>query len=147
MGGKGKFPKSAYTPTPRKDVRPGFELDVASMAFRWSLEGFDWSGPYSVAHMGAEELVGTIISHLQAFETMTWGEIEGPTGSHFVALTDLEKAARKRLPQINMQDVDQIFSLRCGGKPRIWGVRDIAVLRVLWWDPDHLICPSQKKHT
>ncbi len=33
------------------------------------------------------------------------------------------------------------------GKQRIWGIKDRNILKVLWWDPDHEVCPSLKKYT
>ncbi|MEQ6332814.1 hypothetical protein [Sphingobium sp. MK2] len=149
MAKKGnKTPKSAYLPITGKQARAGSGADlVPAMSFRWSLDRFDWLGPFSCKEMTPQVFSSTIISHLQAFDAMTWNEIDGPTGSHFVSVSDLIKPARKRLVEIGMEDTDQLFSLRCGGKPRIWGIREIAVLRVLWWDPEHEICPSTKKHT
>lgn len=78
---------------------------------------------------------------------MTWSEVEGATGSHFVSVASFAKPARERLPQIELDDVDELFSLRHGGRQRIWGVREMAILKVVWWDPEHAVCPSAKKHT
>jgi hypothetical protein len=78
---------------------------------------------------------------------MTWAQIEGPTGSHFVEFEDLCPEAQKRLTEIGKDEQARLFSVRIAGELRVWGVRDIAILRVLWWDPDHSVCPSQKKHT
>jgi hypothetical protein len=50
--------------------------------------------------------------------------------------------AQRRLVAIAQDDIDDLFSLHLGGKPRVWGVRDGSVLRLLWWDPEHEICPS-----
>lgn len=55
--------------------------------------------------------------------------------------------ARKRLSQIGQGDLDELTSLSLTGTQRVWGIRDVGVLTVLWWDPDHLVCPSLKKHT
>jgi uncharacterized phage-associated protein len=29
----------------------------------------------------------------------------------------------------------------------VWCIRHLNVMRILWWDPDHLVCPSVMKHT
>jgi hypothetical protein len=78
---------------------------------------------------------------------MTWAELDGASGSHSVAVDDLCSDARERLLKLRMDEQGQLYSLRITGEQRVWGVRDIAILRVLWWDPEHQVCPSPKKHT
>lgn len=77
---------------------------------------------------------------------MTWHAIT-ETGSHFIETSALSKPARNRLMEIQQDDVDQVYSLRVTGRRRIFGIRDGGVLRILWWDPDHDVCPAAKKHT
>ena len=36
----------------------------------------------------------------------------------------------------------RLFSVRLTGRIRLWGLRDVSILRVLWWDPEHTVCPS-----
>lgn len=88
-----------------------------------------------------------VMGHLRDFESMKWAEIEQGTGSHFVKKGSLIKKANDRLGQIKQDDVDELFSLRVSGKKRIWGIRDESVLRIIWWDPSHEVCPSVKSHT
>jgi hypothetical protein len=150
MGKKGreKRPGAEFTPSSDKIIRGGRAPDaIPTMPFRWSTVRMDWGGPFSWSGLSAERILREIIPKLQDFEKMTWGEIEGPSGSHFVDVTALVKPARKRLKEIGMEDTDQIFSLRMGARPRIWGIRDVAVLQIIWWDPEHAVCPSQKKGT
>ena len=87
-----------------------------------------------------------VIQRLKAFECMSWQEIIG-TGSHLIEIDKIIPEARKRLEDLNQEDVDVLMSLRLSGKKRIWGIRDGSVLKVLWWDPNHEICPSVKKRT
>ena len=77
---------------------------------------------------------------------MTWKAI-GTNGSHPVALNDLDKTARDRLAELNLDDIDHLYSLRLSGTERVWGILDRSILKVLWWDPDHQVCPAAKKHT
>lgn len=143
-----KRPRAEFAPTVEKEIRGTRAADaVPAMQFKWSTDRLDWGGPFSWNALTTERLLREIIPKLQDYESMTWGELEGTTGSHFVDVTDLVKTARKRLKEIGMHDTDQLFSLRLAGKIRIWGVRDIAVLQMLWWDPDHEVCPSEKKRT
>lgn len=96
--------------------------------------------------MGAEA-IGLVLSRLKNFESMTWREIDGNTGSHGVSLSSLSKEARDRLEEIRQDDAPELFSLRITGAARVWGILDEEVFRVLWWDPNHQVCPSIKKHT
>jgi len=77
---------------------------------------------------------------------MTWAQVDGPTGSHFIGYDDLCKDAQDRLQTLK-RDVEQMFSLRLTGPKRIYGIRQGAILEILWWDPEHQICPSAKRHT
>jgi len=91
--------------------------------------------------------VRDIRDKLAAFEGMTWNEIlvKGKKQNHSVPRQDLCKAARDRLTEIKLDDIDELVSLRLSGRERVWGIRSHNVLTVLWWDPDHAICPSLKK--
>ena len=68
-------------------------------------------------------------------------------GSHNISVGSLSKDAQKRLVELNLDDNDELFSMRIAGKPRIFGIRDRNVFHVLWWDANHDVCPSHKKNT
>lgn len=91
-----------------------------------------------------------IRERLIAFESMTWNEIlvQGGHAHHRVKLHRIIPQAHRRLEEIfGAIDIDELVSLRLTGVERIWGVLDGNVLRVLWWDPGHEICPSLMRHT
>ena len=83
---------------------------------------------------------------LRNFESMTWGTIIG-ANSHQVPTESLCKEARDRLAALHLDELEELFSLRLSGKERVWGVLEHNVLTILWWDPDHQVCPSLKKNT
>jgi hypothetical protein len=84
---------------------------------------------------------------LQSLETMTWSDIHG-TGSHPIPVDSLCKDARDRLSAIGKGDeYQELYSVRLSGRERIWGMRLGSELYLLWWDPEHEICPSKLKHT
>jgi hypothetical protein len=68
-------------------------------------------------------------------------------GSHLVEIGNLIPEAQKRLVEIQMDDFDELFSWRITGKKRAWSIKEGTILWLLWWDPEHQICPSLKKHT
>jgi hypothetical protein len=98
-------------------------------------------------HATCEQLLRYIVPRLHHLESMTWGQVEGATGSHFVEVTNIDGEAQRRLTAIGKDEQAQLFSLRITGEMRLWGVQDVAILRVLWWDPKHTVCPAPKKHT
>jgi len=100
-------------------------------------------------HVIDANTLGEVRARLASFESMTWNEILYAYGSpnHRVQLHRLCQDARDRLVAINQDDIDSLISLRVQGKPRVWGILDGSVLVILWWDPEHLVCPSLKKYT
>ncbi len=62
-------------------------------------------------------------------------------------LTKLHPMQKKRLEEIEQDEIALFYSLRLSGKKRMWGIKDNNIFWILWWDPFHEICPSFKKHT
>lgn len=149
MGKKGhnKTPKQAFTPLTAKVPREGSRPNVGSQKFSWDTRSVDIDGRWGWRSVNADALLNEIIPKLQDFESMTWSEVDGPSGSHFVSIDACHPDAGARLKELGMEDVEELFSLRISGKKRIWGRREQARLKVLWWDPEHEVCPSPKKHT
>ena len=48
---------------------------------------------------------------------------------------------------IRQDDVDELMSFRLDSRGRVWCIQTGNIMRVLWWDPNHEVCPSFKKHT
>ena len=103
--------------------------------------------PYGWHQMGAAK--GTeIIQKLGHFETMTWDEIlvKAKDRNHAIPVFKICAKAQQRMQALGIETED-VISLRLQGEERIWGVMDAHVFQLLWWDPEHRICPSPKKHT
>lgn len=97
-----------------------------------------------------EDFFTKITDKLCSFEKMTWQEIlsapksgYNSTGSksHIISVEKLCREAQRRLEELHIHD-DELLSLRLSGKERIFGILDMGVLRIIWYDPDHQICPS-----
>lgn len=151
--GKGSRKQPKATQEPRTGKNPRTSPCTAQIAasadgftISWHLGTLDREGPFGWGSIDADTAWDQVHSQLSSLESMTWSQL-GQQGSHAVSLSELCKPARKRLAELQQDDVDQLYSLRVGGKPRVWGIRARHVLKVLWWDPHHEICPSQKKHT
>ncbi len=88
-----------------------------------------------------------VYEHLRDFEKLTWQEIEtaqskrGNTKHHNIPVSDLSKPAVKRLKELKLDDLDELFSLRIEGDDRIFGIREFNTLIILWYDEHHKVCP------
>jgi len=138
-----KRPRAAKAPTegkkPRLRAEPRFEDRRPS----WRLGSADWGGAWGLSRVADPR---ALLEKLGSAEQMTW-EAHGQHGSHNVAVARLAPLARKRLSKLAQNDIDELYSMRLDGKGRLWGIRDREILRILWWDQKHEVCPSRKKHT
>ena len=55
--------------------------------------------------------------------------------------------ARTRLETAGLADQTKIWRLALGGKPRLYGFLVGNIFHVVWWDREHEVWPSRKKHT
>jgi len=112
----------------------------------WSFEILDYDGYHGWENISFGEHKEQIFEKLAHLETMSWAEIKNAKKQHHsVATKHLSKHAQQRLIQLEQDDIDELFSLRLSGTERVYGVRDQRVLKLLWWDPNHEIYPSNKK--
>jgi hypothetical protein len=111
----------------------------------WRVGRIDKGGPWCPHVMDAGTFAD-ILLRLKQFETMTWTDIQRG-GSHYVATNQIISEAQKRLSELNLDDFDELFSLRIGNKPRLWGMKINNVFSGLWWDCNHEICPAPNKYT
>lgn len=107
-----------------------------------------------IEDMSFNYFMDKVFPKMRNFEGLSWNEIdkerygkEGKSKHHFVSTESLINEARKRLEEIGLPDLDEIFSLRLEGEVRIYGIRKQNYLEIIWFDLDHKICPSNKKHT
>ena len=92
-----------------------------------------------------------IYPKLKEFESLTWREIEAQTFGektktkhHSINVSRLDNVARKRLKKLQLDDVDEVYSLRLEGKLRLFGLRKDNYFNLLWVDMDHQVCPVSK---
>jgi hypothetical protein len=141
--GKGKnVPKIALSRTDKKQVR-SIEAPLPANP-SWRFSTVDQAGPFAWPKGKEEEQY--ILQKLHEFDSMQWGEIEGKQ-NHSIAVSRLSKEAQDRLSAINQDDVEEVFSFRLQGEHRVFGIRVRGVVKLLWWDPEHKVCPSNLKHT
>lgn len=131
--------------TPKAGVNPEEFYDSSPS---WRASKLQMVEPYGWHELDISTLYG-IHQKLSQFESMSWKDIlvKSRTSNHLVSIDKLCKPARDRLTAMALDDVDEILSLRLSGKERVWGILDRGTVNLLWWDPNHEICPSTLKHT
>lgn len=145
MGKKNKVPKYLSQPVPIK--RPKIvDYPIHGAPLAWRFSGCDRSGPFGWDELAHGEPFKEVMERLHAFEKMTWDDIKR-AGSHPIEVYKCEKAAKARLTEIEQDDIDFLMSFRISGKKRVWCIQDRNIMRVLWWDPEHAVCPSGLKNT
>lgn len=106
------------------------------------LERFGW-------HKLDASKLREVRAKLGQFETMTWSEIllDSKKQNHLVEIEKIIPPAQTWLER-NKILLDKIVSLRLSGQERVWGyLAEHGVMVVLWWDPEHEVCPSILKNT
>lgn len=88
------------------------------------------------------------------YSNMTWAEIkrqthdQGNSKHHFLRPEELSKESQERLTAKGLEEAnDALFSFALNNTLRIVGIREGERFKVLWYDPNHEVCPSVKKHT
>lgn len=94
-----------------------------------------------------EPTLHDIRKKLANFESMTMNEIFviAKDRNHAVSIDKLCGPAQQRLKDLKLDDIEQLYSLRLSGAERVWSIRELNALILLWWDPNHQVCPSLPK--
>ncbi len=144
---KNKEPFRKVSPPDEKTARIRMDPGTDNETIAWHIHTIDKEGDWGWHNnIDERDVVEEVLDKLIVFERMTWAEIQRQ-GSHSLKVADICKEAKKRLQEIRQDDTDELFSLRLSGTKRILGIRDRRILKILWWDPKHTVCPSYKKHT
>jgi hypothetical protein len=138
-----KVPNSAINKPDRKNVKvPSQKIESKPV---WRFSTTDKGGPFPWPKGQEQELA--IVSKLHEFDSMDWSEIKGKQ-HHFLSYSCLSKEAKDRLKTLELDDeVENLFSFHLQGKPRIIAIYHLGQAKLLWYDPEHKVCPSKLKHT
>jgi hypothetical protein len=139
-----KHPKAEFVPQLR--MVPRVEPTIEGLPLAWRFSSADRGGPWSFEKLLGNNRLLDVLRRLIEFESKNWNDIL-QTGSHLVQKVKLAATARKRLVEIEQDDVDELMSFRVTGRGRVWCIPAANIMRLLWWDPDHEVCPAPKKHT
>ncbi|PKK82404.1 MAG: hypothetical protein CVT49_13785 [candidate division Zixibacteria bacterium HGW-Zixibacteria-1] len=141
-----QVPTTKHQPGP-PSIRKSHDPEAfARLTPSWAVARIDRISEWGWDNISVDILWAEIHSKLRDFESMTWAEIMAK-GSHNIEKYKLIPRAQNRLSELRLDDLGELFSLRLTGKKRIWGILNNGILRIIWYDPQHQIYPSQKKHT
>lgn len=140
-----KAPVASRIPKVVKQPTSAPSANLYAFSPKWILSSVDMAGPFGWNRCKSHEDVLTFLQHL---EQLSWKEILSSKNNHQIQIGKLSADAQKRFDELGHDDFDEVVSLRMGGKPRVFGILlPHGVCAVLWWDPDHLVCPAPKRHT
>lgn len=117
----------------------------------WGFGLLDIEGAWSWLSVSAtDDHHREVLRKLGQIEKSTWGEAIGSGSAGAIKAIPVEnlcRDAQERLIELQQDDLDQVWEIRLSGVKRVWGARDGAVFRLLWWDPKHQVCPSHTRNT
>ncbi|WP_144016774.1 hypothetical protein [Beutenbergia cavernae] len=120
--------------------------EVLSRRMVWRFADLDDDGRWSLS-AAQPSAMRDVLSKMRSFETMLLGELfRGEHGKRY-PIEVLCSDAQRRLEELEKDDETEVVRLRCGGKERLYGLLRDHVFHVLWWDPEHEVCPSVLRNT
>jgi hypothetical protein len=146
MAKKEQQPKTAVVPTVKKAAKFSNDPDVKGGPISWRFSHADKGGPFPWTCFEDAATMTEVMERLSNVEGLSETALR-ESGSHPIDVYKLSKDARTRLEQLEHDDLDSIFSLRVTGERRVICIHHGNIMRVLWYDPKHQVCPSIKKHT
>ena len=144
-GEKGK--RETPNKTPRSD--PNIQISDMQKKPTWRIECIDLDGPFGWKNIERKEFFNFILPKLKEIENKYWSEISisGKKYYHQVGIDVISKEAKNRLRQLQLDENPKLLSLHLSSKKRIWGIKIGNVIKVLWWDPEHKVYPTQPRNT
>ena len=120
----------------------------------WRFDKIDRNGKFAFDIRRKDFQHKEFMDKLISYSSMTWSEIRnqthdgGKSKHHFLNVDSLSKPAQERIAVLRLEeDTDRIYSFALQNKLRIVGLRDNSEFHVLWYDPNHEVCPSKKRNT
>ena len=133
---------------PVATVQPDDRLQ-RTLIFRFDCVDLDDTCPWSLANVNPNDQK-VLLEHLRQYESRTIGELRSGRVSDFKSYDNFadcpNTTAIKRLAEL-YEAPDSIARFRLGGKKRLYGFLVDNEFHLLWWDPNHEVWPSKKRHT
>lgn len=107
----------------------------------------DWDGEWGLGNFMSHH-GKAVFEKLREWEKLSTGELFNMPGNKPIPVHKIVTRAQTRIKDLRREEhADNLWELRLTGTQRFWGFRYGCLFYVLWWDPDHLVCPSKLKHT
>ena len=120
----------------------------------WKFDKIDRNGKFAFDINRPDFNHKEFLEKMINYSTISWNIIKQHTHDnakskhHFLDVQTLSKDAQDRIKQLHIEEyIDNIFSFAFTSKCRIIGIREDEYFYVLWYDPNHQVCVSNKKHT
>lgn len=134
----------------KRTARPAVSTDNEKPI--WSFEGIDKIGMFRFDIERPDFDSKTLLNWMIDINGLTWIQIKQQTHdrndkscNHYLDYDGMSREAKERVLQmIADEDMDKVFSMRVNNKRRIIGIRDGAVFRVKWFDPEHQFYPADR---
>lgn len=152
--GKGKEVKRRVNPNNRKQAKQKESPEsFYDQNPKWSFKNMDLEHErWSLSK--CDEIYAYILKKLMDFEKMKWSEIVSTSGGkkngnnhHFENVNGFIKEAQDRWLELKLEAYTEVFSLRLTGTHRLYGILEEGVFRIIWFDENHEIYKSKKRHT
>ena len=144
---KGKDKRARIPIEPRVEKRPVVGSDPDNDPIAWRIGQADLSGPWAWAAISGAD-AAAVHAKLAEIEKLKWGEAcSGGTPVAGKRMDGAAPEAHKRHREVFGSDPDVMYAIRLSGKKRVWGIREGRLFSLIWWDPEHTVWPSDKKHT
>ena len=132
--------------SPRKHPRYLGPPNIEDRYLAWRFSSADIGGPFSCADLSHSHFQ-SLWRRLRAFEGMNVAQLRDSGSYHAHPTVTLAKEARARLQEINLDDIETLYSFHISGACRLWCIKYENVMSMLWWDEKHEVYPTAKKHT
>jgi hypothetical protein len=148
-------PSFSKTPRAGVNVAPGKTLRVAQepqsiMEVRpsWRLSNLRMKGPFGWDSIDRDDMK-QVVAHFKSLESMTWSDIlvAGRKHNHHCDVGGMSREAQTCIEEDWQGGADDVLTIRLTNRKRVWGILEGPIVYLLWWDPDHDVYPSLKKHT
>ena len=145
-----KKPKKSKALNPRSEKIPRklqdpISHDASSFLWRVNNNYIDYGHPeFGWGKVEILFFLQKIVQVLQGYEGLTWYEVKEKGHCHPWGLDEIPRECYRRLEERQI-DVEQLYQIGLGNKPRIIGYKDRAIFYLMWWDAEHKFCPTKAR--
>ncbi len=145
---KGK-PRRQRNPKKTKKPKSSSVVPADSGELVWNVSKVDSDGQWGWNQVNCSYFFQEIWEKMRDFEKKKWSEILGRDHhkNHKIQVSKIIRDAQKRLEELGHDDQEELVSFRLTGRQRLWAIQMEGKAYLLWWDPNHEVCPSHKKGT